>query len=98
MPGKRESAGTCAPELAVTHVNLNDGTVEGLRHRDLPVFIWITGDGPEEFFYGFPAIDGPDGGLKVASEQFQDATTPAAWPMNRTLAKVDTARPRASSR
>ncbi len=47
-------------------------------HRDLPVFIWITGDGPEEFFYGFPAIDGADGGLKVASEQFQDATTPAA--------------------
>lgn len=47
-------------------------------HRDLPVFIWITGDGPEEFFYGFPAIDGPEGGLKVASERFRDATTPAA--------------------
>jgi carbamoyl-phosphate synthase small subunit len=27
-----------APELAVTHVNLNDGTVEGVRHRHLPVF------------------------------------------------------------
>ena len=24
------------PELEVTHINLNDGTVEGLRHRDLP--------------------------------------------------------------
>lgn len=27
-----------APELEVTHLNLNDGTVEGLRHRRLPVF------------------------------------------------------------
>lgn len=27
-----------APSLQVTHVNLNDGSVEGLRHRDLPIF------------------------------------------------------------
>jgi carbamoyl-phosphate synthase small subunit len=27
-----------APDLAVTHVNLNDGTVEGVRHKTLPVF------------------------------------------------------------
>ncbi len=27
-----------APDLVVTHVNLNDGTVEGLRHRALPLF------------------------------------------------------------
>lgn len=27
-----------APDLEVTHVNLNDGTVEGLRHRSLPIF------------------------------------------------------------
>ena len=26
------------PELELTHVNLNDGCVEGLRHRELPVF------------------------------------------------------------
>ncbi len=27
-----------APALVVTHRNLNDGTVEGFRHRELPVF------------------------------------------------------------
>jgi carbamoyl-phosphate synthase small subunit len=27
-----------APDLVVTHRNLNDGTVEGIRHRQLPVF------------------------------------------------------------
>jgi carbamoyl-phosphate synthase small subunit len=25
-------------ELEVTHINLNDGTVEGLRHKKLPIF------------------------------------------------------------
>jgi carbamoyl-phosphate synthase small subunit len=25
-------------EIEVTHVNLNDGTVEGMRHRELPIF------------------------------------------------------------
>lgn len=29
MPGARG--------LDVTHVNLNDGTIEGLRHRELPI-------------------------------------------------------------
>ena len=27
-----------ADSVLVTHVNVNDGTVEGLRHRELPVF------------------------------------------------------------
>jgi carbamoyl-phosphate synthase small subunit len=26
------------PAVEVSHVNLNDGTVEGIRHRSLPVF------------------------------------------------------------
>ncbi len=32
------SAVSGAPALAVTHVNLNDQSIEGLRHRELPVF------------------------------------------------------------
>jgi len=39
-----------------------------------PVFIWIIGNRPRDMMYGFPAIDGPAGGLKIAAEQY-DATT-----------------------
>jgi len=31
-------AGSLPPEVEVTHVNLNDNTVAGLRHKTLPVF------------------------------------------------------------
>ena len=31
-------AASLPPEIEVTHTNLNDGTVEGMRHRELPVF------------------------------------------------------------
>jgi carbamoyl-phosphate synthase small subunit len=33
-----ESGVPGAPSLQVTHLNLNDGTVEGLRHKELPMF------------------------------------------------------------
>jgi len=41
-----------------------------------PVFIWIVGNRPRDMLYGFPAIDGPQGGLKVASEQYEATVDP----------------------
>jgi sarcosine oxidase len=34
-----------------------------------PVFIWEFGARRDDFVYGFPAVDGPQGGIKIASEQ-----------------------------
>ena len=31
-------AESLSKEMEVTHINLNDGTVEGMRHRELPIF------------------------------------------------------------
>lgn len=40
---------------------------------NFPIFIWINNN---NFIYGFPAIDGPDGGVKVASEQTDTTSSP----------------------
>lgn len=45
-------------------------------YRALPIHIWVYGTGPDEMVYGFPAIDGPAGGVKVAGEQFVTTTDP----------------------
>jgi len=49
--------------------------------RDMPAFVWDIGGDQQgvvhlDGFYGFPAIDGPEGGLKVASESYQRTVTP----------------------
>ncbi len=49
--------------------------------RDMPGFVWDVGGDQRGFvhldgFYGFPAIDGRDGGVKVASESYEHTTTP----------------------
>jgi sarcosine oxidase len=41
-----------------------------------PIFIWITGDRLQDMLYGFPSIDGPDGGIKVATERYEDTVDP----------------------
>jgi sarcosine oxidase len=49
--------------------------------RDMPGFIWDLGGRQDDVvhlngFYGLPAIDGPDGGLKVAAESYERTTAP----------------------
>ncbi len=44
--------------------------------RDSPVYIWSPGTDPDEVIYGFPMVDGPRGGAKVAREQYVVDTTP----------------------
>jgi sarcosine oxidase len=51
------------------------------RLRDMPVFVWEFGGDRDAFthlrgFYGFPAIDGADGGVKVGTEVYEETTTP----------------------
>jgi sarcosine oxidase len=49
--------------------------------RDMPVFVWDFGGERRGFvhfdgFYGFPAVDGPAGGVKVATETYVTTTQP----------------------
>jgi len=52
-----------------------------------PVFIRSLGRASGDFFYGFPAIDGPDGGLKLASEEYETTTPPEQ--VNRTATDAE---------
>lgn len=49
--------------------------------RNMPVFVWDFGGERGGFvhfdgFYGFPAVDGPAGGVKVATETYETTTRP----------------------
>ena len=46
------------------------------RPDTFPVFIWDFGASEGGGIYGFPAIDGPEGGIKVAREHYQTTTDP----------------------
>ena len=44
-------------------------------YRTMPVYLWKFGLGPNEAMYGFPMIDGPDGGAKIATGNYTVETT-----------------------
>ena len=50
--------------------------VESYLPGRFPIFIWALGSERDDFVYGFPAIDGTPGGIKVASEQHVSESDP----------------------
>ena len=52
-----------------------EGEVAPFLPANFPVFIWEL-QGRSQGIYGFPAVDGARGGLKVATERYDQATTP----------------------
>jgi sarcosine oxidase len=54
------------------------GDAERYMPERFPVFIWIAGNRPRDMMYGFPAVDGPHGGIKIAAEQYDTTVDPDA--------------------
>jgi sarcosine oxidase len=68
-------------DLAVTRQVLYwfepTASIEAFEAPRFPVWIWEL-QGAKHVIYGFPAIDGAGGGVKLATEQYAVATTPEA--------------------
>jgi sarcosine oxidase len=62
-----------------------DGDYTRFTPDKLPVFILSDRD-----LYGFPAIGGPDGGIKIATETYEQSTTPQT--VDRTVSEAETRR------
>jgi sarcosine oxidase len=51
------------------------GSVTPFQLGNFPIYIWEV-QGRPQAIYGFPAIDGQSGGVKVATQQYETETTP----------------------
>jgi sarcosine oxidase len=52
--------------------------IDQFSPEKFPIFVWVS-DRDTDVLYGFPAIDGKNGGVKVATEQFTVSTTPQTF-------------------
>ncbi len=64
-----------------------DGPAEQFAPERMPVFIRLPEPGVD-MFYGFPAMAGPGGGMKIAGEQFDHAVEPDAMSSEVTVNEV----------
>ncbi|HMS43799.1 MAG TPA: N-methyl-L-tryptophan oxidase [Pyrinomonadaceae bacterium] len=49
---------------------------DDFKSDNFPIFIWEHGRTENDFVYGFPAIDGANGGLKIATETYLETVSP----------------------
>ena len=61
---------------------------EDFKHGNFPIFIW-PGQGGRSMIYGFPACNGKEGGIKIASEQYDVETTPQTAERTVSQAEID---------
>jgi sarcosine oxidase len=59
----------------VVHWFETHGAIERFEAPAFPVFIWEL-QSRDQVIYGFPAIDGPAGGIKIATEQYTRTANP----------------------
>ena len=64
------------------------GPIAPFQPPNFPIFIWEV-QGPSQAIYGFPAIDGAHGGVKVATQQYEATTTPGT--VNREVSREEIA-------
>lgn len=55
---------------------------------NFPIFIW-DGQGARDSIYGFPAVDGKSGGIKIASEEYVHEVTPESAERTVSQAEID---------
>jgi sarcosine oxidase len=53
-----------------------EDSYEDFKLGSFPTFIWDFGRWENDFVYGFPAINGKTGGLKIATETYYETTDP----------------------
>ncbi len=63
-------------------------SLEAYTTPNFPIFIWLP-DRMADMIYGFPAIDGPRGGMKIATEDFSQPISPDEKRTDPTLDEVE---------
>jgi sarcosine oxidase len=53
-----------------------EDSISRFQPPNFPIWIWEFGTAVEDLMYGFPAIDGARGGVKLASEQYKTSANP----------------------